>query len=151
MDAVFSLPMGFLHRDVSTGNLMVDSDCELVGILDWVEAKVCPFGQDLHFLHNLTCVLDLDTGWRPYGDFESLHRTFWDTFRHEVGATLVSDGIVKTIKTASMTGLLIYHGFTRRLACMPRPVPISVENEAGRYSMMYLDGFLISPSTRIRV
>lgn len=49
MEAILSLPMVLLHRDFGTCNIMVDGmSCHLTGIIDWAEAEICPFGQNLH-------------------------------------------------------------------------------------------------------
>jgi hypothetical protein len=150
MDAVLSLPIVLLHRDLSTANIIVDESCHVVGVIDWAEAQILPFGQDLHFLQNLLCALDLQQGWRPYDDFTILQTTFWRTFRDEVGADIITRKTISTIKTASIMGLLLYRGFTRRQAKMPRPTPIC-DDDAGRYNMLNLDAFIINPTTRIDI
>jgi hypothetical protein len=55
---------------------------------------------------------------------------------------------METIKTARIMGLLQSHGFTKRFANMPPATPIR-DDETGRYNMLYLDGFLVSPATRL--
>lgn len=51
MEAILSLPMVLLHRDFGTGNIMADGiSCHLTGIIDWAEAEICPFGQNLQAL-----------------------------------------------------------------------------------------------------
>ncbi|KAG4441230.1 hypothetical protein IFR05_003278 [Cadophora sp. M221] len=58
MDAILSLPMVLLHRDFGTCNIMVDGkSCHLTGIIDWAEAEICHFGQNLHSLQALTGAL----------------------------------------------------------------------------------------------
>lgn len=45
VEEVLSLPMVLLHRDFSKANLIVDkTSCHLVGVLDWGEARIGPFG-----------------------------------------------------------------------------------------------------------
>ncbi|EPE28005.1 Protein kinase-like (PK-like) [Glarea lozoyensis ATCC 20868] len=147
MEAVLDLPVVLLHRDISTANLIVDADtCELKGVLDWGEAGLGTFGQNLHFLQNLICVLDLPHGWRPYEDYPILQETFWNKFQDEVEN--ISPEIIKTMKLASVMGLLLYRGFTRRLAGMASSTPISDDKE-GSYNFLYLDAFLLQQSTRI--
>lgn len=148
LDAVLSLPTCLIHRDFSTANLILDeTSCHLIGVLDWGEAEVGPFGQNIHFVQNLMCVLRHERGWIPLEDYETLQKTFWDTFQEEAGGLPAET--ITTIKIAGMIGLLLYRGFTRRLANMPQPVPIS-EDEAGRYSLLYLDAFLLNSATRIK-
>ncbi|MCJ1377781.1 hypothetical protein MMC17_000877 [Xylographa soralifera] len=146
MEAILSLPMVLLHHDLGTCNIMVDgTSCHLTGIIDWAEAEICPFGQNLDSLQALTGALHLKNGWRRYEGYEALQDTFWSTFQDEVGD--LSAEIMKTIKTARIMGLLRSHGFTRRLANMPPATPIR-DDETGRYNTLSLDGFLINPATR---
>jgi hypothetical protein len=74
-----------------------------------------------------------------------LQDTFGDTFKQEVGEVPEDD--LRTIRLARITGLLLTHGFTSRLANDPDHVPIG-DDERGRYNMLSLDGFLINPETR---
>ena len=74
MEAILSLPMVLLHRDFG---IMVDGmSCHLTGIIDWAEAEICPFGQNLHSLQALTGALQLKNGWRRYVGYEVLQDTF---------------------------------------------------------------------------
>jgi hypothetical protein len=60
MEVVLSLPMVLLHRDLGTCNIMVDgTSCRLAGIIDWAEAEIGPFGQNLHSLERLTGTVHL--------------------------------------------------------------------------------------------
>ncbi|KAI0851718.1 hypothetical protein F5Y00DRAFT_229078 [Daldinia vernicosa] len=73
IDAVLSLPMVLLHRDLGTCNIIVDeTSCHLVGVVDWAEAEICPFGLNLHSLEALTGKLHLRDGWRQYEDYATL-------------------------------------------------------------------------------
>jgi hypothetical protein len=146
IEAILSLPMVLLHRDFSTCNIMVDAvSCNLTGVIDWAEAEICPFGQNLHSLQALTGTLHLRNGWARCENYEALQDIFWGTFRDEVGG--LSAETIKVIKTARIMGLLLSRGFTKRLANMPPATPIS-DDETGRYNMLSLDGFLVNPATR---
>lgn len=146
METICSLPMVLLHRDFSTCNIMVDrASCYLTGIIDWAEAEICPFGQNLHSIQDLTGALHLKNWWRRYDGYEALQDIFWDTFQDEVGG--LSTDTIEAIKTARIMGLLRSRGFTKRLASMPPAIPIG-DNETGRYNMLSLDGFLVNPVTR---
>lgn len=146
MDAILSLPMVLLHRDFGTCNIMVDeTSCHLVGVIDWAEAEICPFGLNLHSLQALTGKLHLRDGWIRYRDYPALQLVFWDTFKQEVG--VLTEDTMQAINLARITGLLLSSGFTSRLANEPDPVPIT-DDEHGRYNMLSLDGFLINPATR---
>ncbi|KAI1127609.1 hypothetical protein F5Y10DRAFT_292660 [Nemania abortiva] len=146
IDDILSLPMVLLHRDLSSCNIIVDEvTCHLVGVIDWAEAEVCPFGLNLHSLQALTGKLHLRNGWMRYADYDTLHDYFWKTFEEEVGGLSYYE--LRIIKLARVLGLLLSDGFTSRLANEPKPVPIS-HDEQGRYNMLSLDGFLINLETR---
>lgn len=146
LDAIFSLPMVLLHKDFGTCNILVDEvTCHLVGVIDWAEAEICPFGLNLHSLQSLTGKLHLRDGWTRYDDYDSLHNVFWTTFIDEVGG--LTNECIQTIRLARITGLLLSRGFTSRLANEPEPVPIG-DDERGRYNMLSLDGFLLHPATK---
>ncbi|OPB36399.1 hypothetical protein A0O28_0054780 [Trichoderma guizhouense] len=146
MDDVLSLPMVFLHRDFSTCNIMVDeTSCHLVGVIDWAEAEICPFGLNLDSLESFAGKLHYRDGWSRYQDYADLQDTFWDVFTQVVGG--LTEAQIQAIKLARVTGLLLSHGFTRRLANEPPAVPIR-DDEDGRYNMLSLDAFLVNPATR---
>lgn len=138
--------MVLLHRDLGSCNVIVDeANCHLVGVIDWAEAEVCPFGLNLHSLQTLTGKLHLRNGWTRYEDYDTLQDVFWERFRREVGG--LSDNQFRLIRLARVLGLLLSSGFTSRLANEPKPVPIG-DDEHGRYNMLSLDGFLINLQTR---
>lgn len=146
MDDILALPMVLLHRDLGSCNIIVDeATCHLVGVIDWAEAEVCPFGLNLHSLQSLTGKLHLRNGWTRYEDYDILQDIFWETFKREVGG--LSDDQFRSIKLARVLGLLLSSGFTSRLANEPKPVPIG-DDEHGRYNMLSLDGFLLDPLTK---
>lgn len=146
LDAILSLPMVLLHRDFGTCNIIVDeATCHLVGVIDWAEAEICPFGVNLYSLQSLTGKLHLRNGWIRYDDYDNIQNVFWTTFRDEVGG--LGDDCIEAIRLARITGLLLSRGFTSRLANEPEAVPIR-DDERGRYNMLSLDGFLVNPATR---
>ena len=148
MEAILSLPMVLLHKDFGTNNIMVDkTSFHLTSVIDWAEAEVGSFGQNLHTLHFLTGTLHLKNGWRRYADYRALQNTFWSMFQNTIGGDLPSE-TMKTIKAARTMGLLRSYGFTNQLANQPKATPIQDDDETGRYNMLYLDGFLINPATR---
>ncbi len=120
LEEILSLPMVFLHRDFVTCNIMVnETSCHLTGVIDWAEAEICPFGQNLHSLQALMGALHLKNGWRRYEGYEALQDTFWSIFHDEVGD--LSAKTMKTIKTARTMGLLLSRGFTTRLVICRGP------------------------------
>ena len=146
MTAILSLPMVLLHKDFGTCNIMVDDTSGyLVGVIDWAEAEIGPFGLNLHSLQPLMSKFHLKNGWIRYEDCDTLQETFWNTFCEEFGG--LNKETIRVIKSARVVGLLLSSGFTSRLANIPEPVPIP-DDESGAYNMRDLDGLLINPVTR---
>ncbi|KAK1774083.1 hypothetical protein QBC45DRAFT_338488 [Copromyces sp. CBS 386.78] len=146
IDDILSLPMVLLYEDFGASNILVDeATCHLVGVIDWAEAEVCPFGLNLHSIRFLSGKIHLRNGWMRYEDYDALQEAFWDTLKREVGG--LSDHQLRTIKLARALGLLRSDGFTPRFANEQEPVPIN-DDEHGRYNMMSLDRFLINPETK---
>ena len=136
-----------MHPDFSSGNIMVDAvSGRLTGIIDWAEATICPFGQDLYTLQDFSGTLHLEHGWRQYKDHEALQRTFWETFLKEAGD--LSAEAVEAIRSARILGCLLTHGFVRRLPNEPFVVPVQESDEVGRYHLRFLDAFLLDVKTR---
>ncbi|KAH8601412.1 hypothetical protein B0O99DRAFT_717916 [Bisporella sp. PMI_857] len=120
---ILSLPI-FLHRGI-----------------DWAEAKICPFGHNLHSLQAPTGALHLKNGWRRHRNYEALREILWSTFRDEVGD--ISAEIIEPIEAARVMGLLWSRGLTKRLANM-LPATLICDDETGPYNMLFLDGFLVN-------
>ena len=138
--------MVLLHKEFGTCNVMVDSDSgDLVGVIDWAEAEIGPFGLNLHSLQPLISKFHLKNGWIRYEDYDNLQECFWKILCDEVGG--LSKETIRAIKSARVVGLLLSSGFTSRLANMPEPVPIR-DDETGAYNMLDLNGLLINPATR---
>ncbi|EEQ31591.1 hypothetical protein McanMca71_006107 [Microsporum canis] len=146
LPAIMALPMVLLHKDFGVCNIIVDEvSCNLVGVVDWAEAEIAPFGLNLHSHQRLISEINLKTGWIRYDDYAMLEDVFWSTFSQEAGG-LDSD-TVRVVKVARILGLLLSCGFTSRLPNAPEPVPIQ-DDEKGAYNMRDLDGLLINPATR---
>ncbi|KAJ5709144.1 hypothetical protein N7493_010478 [Penicillium malachiteum] len=51
LPAILSLPMVLIHKDFGVPNVMVDDKYNhLVGVIDWAEAEIGPFGTNFHSL-----------------------------------------------------------------------------------------------------
>lgn len=60
---ILSLPMVLLHKDFGDCNIIVEAEsCRLVGVIDWAEADIGPFGTNLHSLQDLMSNLHLKNG-----------------------------------------------------------------------------------------
>ncbi len=148
---ILALPMVLVHKDLGDCNIMVHQEsCHLVGVIDWAEAEIAPFGTNLHSLQGLMSMLHLKKGWIRYDDYDTLVAAFWETFPQTAdgdGDRVTSDKI-RAIKAARTLGLFRSRGFTSRLANIPEPVPIR-DDDSGRYNLMILDGLLLDPATRL--
>ncbi|KAJ6440251.1 fungal specific transcription factor domain protein [Purpureocillium lavendulum] len=143
LPSILTLPMALLHKDFGDCNIIVDeSSCHLVGVIDWAEAEIAPFGTNLYSIQDLMSKLHLTNGWIRYEDYDDLARLFWRTFVREVGG--LDAETIRAIKAARVLGLLRSRGFRGRLASKQEPVPIK-DDEHGRYNMMILDGLLLDP------
>ncbi|KAJ5628082.1 hypothetical protein N7490_010310 [Penicillium lividum] len=146
LPVIFSLPMVLLHRDFSVFNIMVnEKSCNLVGVIDWAEAEIAPFGLNLHFYQRFLNNVDRRNGWSRYDDYLEQEEMFWNIFKLEAGG--LDSEIFRAVKKARIAGLLLNSGFTPRLAGMPKSVPIR-DDESGSYSMDELDALLINQATR---
>lgn len=126
---------------------MVDeASCHLVGVIDWAETEVCPFGLNLHTIQALTGKLHLRDGLSRYDEYDDLQNVFWSIFQEQVG--VFSEETLHTINLARIIGLLLSRGFTSRLANEPEYEPIR-DDQQGRYNKLYLDGFLINAATKL--
>lgn len=126
---------------------MVHQDSgRLTGIIAWAETAICPFGQNLYMLQDISGALHRENGWKQYKDHDNLQKTFWQTFQKEVGC--LSAGVIDVIRSARILGCLLIHGFTRRLANEPFLVPVQEDDEVGRYNLGFLDVYLVDTETR---
>ncbi|PYH73339.1 uncharacterized protein BO88DRAFT_421738 [Aspergillus vadensis CBS 113365] len=146
LHAIFSLPMVLLHRDFGVCNIMVNkTTCNLVGVVDWAEAEVAPFGLNLHSHQQLISKVHLKSGWMRYNNYVTLEDIFWGTFNNKTRG--LSNETVNTIEAARNVGLLLSHGFSSHLSKTTEAVPIR-DDESSAYNMRDLDGLLINPATR---
>lgn len=146
-DIFSSLPTVLTHQDFGSCNVLVDEkSCHLVGVVDWAEAEIAPFGLNLHSYQRFISKVNLRTGWIRYDDYRATEEAFWEAFSNEAGEH--NPQVIKTIKAARIVGLLLSLGFTSRLANLAEPTPIR-DDESGAYNMRDLDGLLINPTTRL--
>lgn len=138
--------MVLLHQDFRATNIIVNSTSNhLIGVIDWAEAEIGPFGLNLYYLQEFMSKFHIKDGWIRYANYDTTEILFWDTLCTEVGG--LDDEAIRVIKAAMVVGLLLSHGFTCRLANMPEPEPIR-DDESGAYNILRLDGLLTVPATR---
>lgn len=149
LPSIMALPTVLAHKDFGDFNILVDPDtCHLLGVIDWAEAEMEPFGVNFYSVEKLMTKFHLRNGASRYPDYAKLYETFWQTLETETSPDL-GDANIDTIKSAMILGFLLEHGFTSRLANMPDPAPISVDDEEGAYKMLELDSFLSRAETKI--
>ncbi|PWY96636.1 hypothetical protein BO94DRAFT_592531 [Aspergillus sclerotioniger CBS 115572] len=142
-----SLPLVLVHKDFGACNILVtETTCNLVGVVDWAEAEIAPFGINLYSHQRLISKVDFRTGWVRFDDYAECEDVFWGTFREEVGGG--GDEVIGAIMAARVLGALLDCGFTSRLGNVSEPVPIREDDEVGRYNVRDLDGLLVNTGTR---
>jgi hypothetical protein len=115
--------MVLIHRDFGVCNVIVNEmTCNLVGVVDWAEAEIAPFGLNLYSHYRLISEINLKNSWSRYDDYVTLEVIFWSTFIKDTGG--LSSDTIRAIKAARNVGLLLSRGFTSRLVNIPEPVPI---------------------------
>lgn len=140
--------MVLAHKDFGDSNMLVDPEtCNLLGVIDWAEARVEPFGVNLHAVEKLMSKFHLRNGASRYSNYDTLYDSFWQTLKAEIGPDL-SDATVGTIRSAMLLGFLLESGLPSRLANVLRSAPISEDDQEGAYNMLQLDSFLIRAETR---
>lgn len=143
-----ALPIVLAHKDFGDSNMLVDPEtCHLLGVIDWAEARLEPFGVNLHAVEKLMTKFHLRNGASRYSDYDTLYDAFWQTLKAEIGPDL-SDATVGRIRSAMLLGFLLESGFTSRLAGIAQPAPISENDQEGAYNMLQLDSFLVRAETR---
>ncbi|KAJ5939725.1 hypothetical protein N7466_002859 [Penicillium verhagenii] len=86
LPAIFSLPMVLLHKDFGSSNVMVDADDNhLVGVIDWAEAQIGPYGTNLHSLQQFMSKYRLRVGWIRHANYETMDRIFWEVLSTSAG------------------------------------------------------------------
>jgi hypothetical protein len=77
------------HTDLLENNIHVDPETGgIVGICDWRNAEVSPFGMSLGGLETMLGYRTTDEdSWRYFPNHNELRTQFWTTFYHCLGAT----------------------------------------------------------------
>lgn len=160
LPSIMTLPIVLAHKDFGDFNILVDPEtCHLLGVIDWAEATLEPFGINLYAVENLMTKFHLRNGAVRYPRYEVLYERFWDGLGKEIGRGefIIGSGgdddatttnVIDTIQSAMLLGLLLSNGFTSRLANEAAPVPISEDSREGAYKMLKLDSFLVREETK---
>lgn len=161
LPSIMTLPIVLAHKDFGDFNILVDPEtCHLLGVIDWAEATLEPFGINLYAVENLMTKFHLRNGAVRYPRYEVLYERFWDGLGKGIGrgefigssggggGDATTTNVIDTIQSAMLLGLLLSNGFTSRLANEAAPVPISEDSREGAYKMLKLDSFLVREETK---
>lgn len=157
LPSIMTLPIVLAHKDFGDFNILVDPEtCHLLGVIDWAEATLEPFGINLYAVENLMTKFHLRNGAVRYPRYGVLYERFWDGLGKGIGRgdfigggdDATTTNVISTIQSAMLLGLLLSNGFTSRLANEAAPVPISEDTREGAYKMLKLDSFLVREETR---
>jgi hypothetical protein len=101
------------HTDLLENNIHVDPGTGgIVGICDWRDAEVSPFGMSLGGLETMRGVRTMkEDGWSYFDNHNELRKQFWTTFYSCLGTT--SEVQRQCIETARLTGLFLANGFVQ--------------------------------------
>ncbi|KAJ2989334.1 hypothetical protein NUW58_g3519 [Xylaria curta] len=101
------------HTDLLENNIHVDPDTgTIVGICDWRDAEISPFGMSLGGLETMLGVRTMNEhGWSYFTNHRELRDQFWTTFYHCLGA--MSKAQQQCVEVARLTGLFLENGFVQ--------------------------------------
>lgn len=100
------------HADLLENNIHVDTATgRIVGICDWREAQVSPFGMSLGGLETMlgTRIMTGDL-WRYHANYEELRDYFWARFYHYLGGASDEQSFKRRIEAARLIGLFLADG-----------------------------------------
>lgn len=102
------------HTDLLENNIHVDETTgRIVGICDWGDAEVGPFGMSLGGLETMLGI-PITTGdfWRYHPNQQALRDRFWTTFYDCLGGAW-ADEQKRRVEVARLVGLFLANGFAR--------------------------------------
>ena len=143
-----ALPKVLTHNDFRENNLIVHAQTyHLLGVIDWREATIEPFGVNLYSMQLLMGRFHLRDGVIRYDDYDALHSKFWEVLEKETSGWNGDDTNRRSVELAMVLGLLRLKGFTARYIPSATPVPIG-DDANSAYNMLGLDGWLVNPKTK---
>ncbi|KAF7419354.1 hypothetical protein PC9H_001941 [Pleurotus ostreatus] len=127
-------PMVPNHTDLLENNLHVDPGTgRLVGVCDWKDAQISPFGMSLGGLETMLGMDRVRKGWCYHANHEALRSVFWEAFNQAMGETRVDD----RVEVARLVGIFLAHGWEYNEA------DEKVVVGEGSYGFMYLDAAVL--------
>lgn len=101
-------PMVPNHTDLLENNIHVDpSTGRLVGICDWKDLEISPFGMSLRGLETMLGMDKMGKGWCYHANHEALRSIFWKSFNQIMGETRVDD----RVEVARLVGIFLANGW----------------------------------------
>ncbi|KIY66631.1 hypothetical protein CYLTODRAFT_354692 [Cylindrobasidium torrendii FP15055 ss-10] len=98
------------HTDLLENNIHVSKETgHLVGICDWKDAVISPFGMSLGGLETMLGTHTMSRGWCYHSSQQELRDLFWETLYQEMGG--VSEAQKELVNVARLTGLFLANGF----------------------------------------
>ncbi|KAF4607351.1 Aminoglycoside phosphotransferase domain-containing protein [Pleurotus pulmonarius] len=127
-------PMVPNHTDLLENNLHVDPGTgRLVGVCDWKDAEISPFGMSLGGLETMLGMDRVGKGWCYHANHEALRSIFWEAFNQAMGETRVDD----RVEVARLIGIFLAHGWEYN------EVDEKVVVGEGSYGFKYLDAAVL--------
>jgi hypothetical protein len=127
-------PMVPNHTDLLENNIHVDTNSgALMGICDWRDAEVSPFGMSISGLDTMLGISTL-TGFRYHSIHEDLRASFWAAFGRVVGHV-----DYERIDTARLIGIFMTNGWEYNDCGNMVPAP------EGSHQVRHLDGVVLGP------
>ncbi|KAI4179335.1 MAG: hypothetical protein LQ346_007221 [Caloplaca aetnensis] len=83
LDRLSLQPLFVSHFDLNDVNIMVDTDCQVTGIVDWELSTPLPFGMGLCRIHTLAGEYAEQKFYMP-PHFEEVEREFWQEIDHHI-------------------------------------------------------------------
>lgn len=106
---IAALPWVLTHGDLVPGNLILDpSSSRLLGLVDWAEAEILPFGINLYGLEELLGQLT-PKGFQYRRDAPVLRAIFWRQLAVEIPA-LEEARTLRAVRLARDLGVLLWYG-----------------------------------------
>jgi hypothetical protein len=137
------LPWVMSHGDFLAANIMVCPNTgKIIGLLDWAEAEWLPFGVGMYGLEELLGEEDADGHFQYYPEARELRRLFWNNLRSLVPELLRNPETLRTVKSAQVFGILLWHAIAFDDGRLDRVVQEGVDDG----EIQRLDTFLFHPS-----
>ncbi|KAH8805383.1 hypothetical protein F5884DRAFT_885667 [Xylogone sp. PMI_703] len=129
-------PMVPNHTDLLENNIHVDpSTGRLVGVCDWKDTDVSPFGLSLGGLETMLGINRVNEGWCYHPNQQALRDLFWETFYGALGS--VTD---ERIEVARLAGIFLANGWQSDDEGNGVPV------QEGTRDLAYLDSIVLGTS-----